>query len=690
MNPIQFFSLDKSKEKIDKSRPWSPVIFPAELPPPPPGQSAAFYDQLGQATDDVNEAAYIVRPENLSSPPGFQFVHGQPQPETVEEWRQRMEISHSGAHFAQGLPLQEQNTPSPEEEDDFTPELERTPQGYLLRYSRRRPKTLVTNYIIDVESVAYELEEEGNFKQAKIHLRITIVGESGPIPLVLAYDRIDQAGQEIAKMVGTALVIPQAKQSFCKLIGYELRKQLFSAPKRYIYTRTGWFMSPSGKRFYVQDGANPPLPELCYQTGFRFGRSDNPHTPGQLAQSAWRLLSLAREDELECILIPVLFAHLGLLWSLFKEAGYPPHMLLFIKGMTGSLKTAVASLLFNFSGQPESAIPASFRDTSASMEVRMWDYKDRVLLVDDFCPAASEGSKRVLEQNLEQLIRFYGDGIAKSRTNPKLDEVYEKRPSGLCVITGEDSSGSYSSRLRCLYINVNLGTYDKTLLSEFQKNPALWTGYLENFVSFCERNATSIIARIRDQFPQLREQASKVIKERRLVDAYAALYLTAEIFISYIRRISNLPLNYEAELAKFSQTIRTVCYNSAEDSKEADPVKIFARLVHEGIHQGKLHIASKGEFKVAMEAFVGFSDGPYVYFWPSHLFEFVRKEYGRSGKVFPLSEKQLWEQLRQKNILIPPKDRTEGTGKFEYGTRTSFEGRPRMIRIDISGFEPYL
>ena len=508
--------------------------------------------------------------------------------------------------------------------------------------------------------------------------------------LTLTFAQLDTAGQEIAKEIGTAVVVPQAKQSFYKIIGYELRTQLASAQKRFIYTRTGWFTPPSGKWFYVRDGANPPLPELCYQTGFRFGRSDDPHTPGQLAQSAWSLLSMAREDELECILIPVLFAHLGLLWPLFNEAGYPPHMLLFIKGMTGSLKTAVASLLFNFSGQPENAIPASFRDTSASKEVKMWNYKDRVLLVDDFCPGASEGSKRVLDQNLEQLIRFYGDGIAKSRTNSKLDEVYEKRPSGLCVITGEDSSGSYSSRLRCLYINVTPDTYDKALLAEFQKNPALWTGYLENFVAFGERNAIAIIARISDQFPQLREQASKVIRERRLVDAFAALYLTAEVCVSYIRGISDLHLNYEDELAKFSQDILTVCQNSAEDSRETDPVKIFARLVHEGITQGTLRIAEKGEFKIAMNEFIGFSDGAHIYFWPPHLFEFVRKEYGRSGKVFPLSEKQLWEQLRQKNILIPPKDRTEGNGRFEYGTRTSFKGRPRMIRIDISGFEPYL
>lgn len=323
MEPIQFFSLDQNKEKIDKSKPWSPIIFPAELPPPPTGQSAAFYDQLGQATANVDDAAYIVRSEHLPPPPGFQFLHGQSQPETIEEW-QRVVETHQAALLPAPVPsVQTQPPQSPEEEDDnFTPELERTPQGYLLRYSRRGRKILATNYVIDILSITYQVEVNGEFSQPNVHLAVRVCTESISTELTLAFAQLDTAGQEIAKKVGTAWVVPQAKQSFYKVIGYELRTQLASAQKRYIYTRTGWFTSPSGKWFYAQDGANPPSPELCYQTGFRFGHPTETYTAEELVQFVWKLLSLTRDDELECILVPVLFAHLGILWSLFKEAGY--------------------------------------------------------------------------------------------------------------------------------------------------------------------------------------------------------------------------------------------------------------------------------------------------------------------------------------------------------------------------------
>ena len=80
-----------------------------------------------------------------------------------------------------------------------------------------------------------------------------------------------------------------------------------------------------------------------------------------------------------------------------------------------------------------------------------------------------------MEASLEQIIRFVGDGIAKSRATPTMERQPEQRPQGMIAITGEDSSGSHSSLLRCLFVQVMKDSYDKELLSSLQRHPNLWT-----------------------------------------------------------------------------------------------------------------------------------------------------------------------------------------------------------------------
>lgn len=505
----------------------------------------------------------------------------------------------------------------------------------------------------------------------------------------IAISELDSVGAKIGQKLGTAIVYPGVKASFFGRFSILVRERLAHCHHQYIYLSTGWVMLPQGQWTYVHDGAKPPYNNIMFKTGFKFGVTKNGHSPNWLIQNAWRLLGLSQDKA--AILIPFLFAHLSLLWSLFNAAGYPPHMLLFIKGTTGSLKTAVASLLFNFSGESRYNIPASFRDTSASMEVKMEKYRDRVLLVDDFCPAASENARRVLEQNLEQLVRFYGDGVAKARTNPKLEEVTEKRPQGLCTITGEDSAGSFSSLLRCLFITVEPSTYNKALLAEFQAQPVIRTEYLRCFVDYCVNNAPRIIDWVQSEFPTFRERGGKVITERRLADAYADLCLVGKIVIDFACQNTVISPNQREDLfTEFNSVILSTCTQSAEEAKGADPVKIFARILIEGIEKRSILLAIREEFETAPDKFVGYQEGEYWYFWGANLYDSIRREYSLGGKKFPLSQNRLWDALYIANILVPSKPREQSGNKFEYGVKVSFGNRPRLIRINSTILKNFL
>lgn len=701
-SPLCCYVVSKRIEysSLDPRVPVAPIVRWSDLIKRTPFGSIAFFDRACELVTNIEQACYVVHPETIPPPPGFVvFSQRQRSKNGIDAWQANAQVVQDMVYSPQQaapMPAPASFLVQPAEEvelDDAQQELIETPDGYALISPKDRRQVRASNFLITDLTIVHYLKDGAEVDHQVVHLDILVI--AGPAHRVvdaldIAKEELDNVGAKIGKKIGVAISYPGAKQSFWGKLSVFVRERLAYCNQRFIYKSSGWVETPQNQWIYVRDGVRPPSENISFQCGFQFGIPEHDCTTDWLIRNAWRLLSLSPKEP-AASLIPVLFAHLGLVWSLFEAAGYPPHLLLFIKGTSGSLKTSVASLIFNFSGNPQDNIPATFRDTSASMEVKMGVYRDRVLLVDDFCPAASENSRRILEQNLEQLIRFYGDGIAKSRTNPKMEETHEKRPHGLCVITGEDSAGSYSSLLRCLFISVSPGTYDSDLLLKFQETPSLWTGYLDRFVSFCCDNTSWIIDFVRKQFPILRKQAESVISERRLVDAFASLCLAEKILLEFVSRPLGLSIKDQENFINQMETeILEVCRRSAEESKDANPIKIFSRYLLEGVEKQAIRLVSRREFELSPEKFDGYIENDLWHFRGNTLFSYIRKEYAGIGKQFPLTEKRLWEELYLSNILIPAASREEAGSRFEYGVKASFGNRSRYIRIDPSALTKYL
>lgn len=702
--PICFWSIAKRKDSVSPKpgTPVVPIIRAGDLIEQVPFGQTRYFGWCGEPVNNPSDAQYVVYPNTLPVPPGFEWSMGAPAPASLDDWQKTAKHIHEAVYTPPALSnlpsssflpanrLGQVNAEQPEQvEQEECTQLAATPIGYSIISSRNNRRVRATNFLLRDIVRVHHFRKEPDSDHCTLILTIEVIGSQHSTHAVeITVGEIDMVGTRILRNLGSAIIYPSAKASFLSHFPILVREKLDNCPQRFVYESSGWVFLPQGQWAYVHDGAEVPFNNIAFQSGFEFGKSCARYPTDRLVRNALKLLGLSKE--LPAVLIPILYAHLALIWSLFDAAGYPPHMLLFLKGTTGSLKTAVASLLFNFEGKAEKNIPATFRDTSASMEVKMGQYRDRVLLVDDFCPAASDGARRILEQNLEQLVRFYGDGIAKARTNPRLEETYEKRPHGLCAITGEDSAGSYSSLLRCLFITVRPDTYDKDLLAEYQDNPMIWTQYLECFVDFCVNSAPQIVGQIQADFPRFRAEGEQTISERRLIDAYACLSLAARVMLNFAYSVSVLS---EAEanrlFTQFATTILTTCQASAEESKGADPAKVFARLIKEGIDRHAVTLPSRGEFEAAPDKFLGYSDNKYWYFWGSRLYDYIRREYAVGGGQFPLSQQKLWECLYVTNILLPSAPREVCSGKFEYTVRASFGSRPRLIRIDPSALEAF-
>lgn len=690
-SPLIYFSL--YRKLPSPGAPYSPiVIMPKRDPNGPPVQ---FFDASGHPCS-YGQCLYISQPSNFNAPPGFEFVSGHAPPSSEAEWlaqqptgRNTLSPTITDALPYPSIPIGSSVPPfaGPAHIDADTPltSINGDLSAYIIirghdGFYVQPPKSLrfhrATNFLINLIAIKHTLQS-GQDEMRSILFDVDIPSQVH-CSLEIPSSRLKFILTEVLDQICEARILRGGNLgAFEPELQDLLRQEILLCPHLYEIRESGWFVSPSGHYCFAEDGSPQTDSTLCFRTGFSFLRGEQQRPPHQVASDAWRILALSKQSR--TIYVPFLYAHLALMWRLFTEAGHRPNFLLFIEGPTGSLKTAVASLLFNFSGQPEVNVPASFRDTAASMEISFDAYRDRVLLVDDFCPTSDRTSQRDLNNKLERLVRFFGDGKSRSRATPNMETATEKKPCGLVAITGEDSAGSQSSLLRCLFLRVDRDTFDKDLLRRFQEDPSLWTEHLAFFVESLAPRAKELIQMIREKFPSYREMGSHYLKEKRSIDTFAYLSLTAEIVVQELHQL--LQLDYTTCIQEFHQAILDACQASEAKANAADPVQIFSQTLLELLQQGEVFMGTIPQFLENPNKYIGVTTESCWYLWPKGAFKSISDAYSMTGRTFPLSMQALWGALDAKGVLIPTETMRKGVPHKEYGTKVSFGNRPRMLKI---------
>ena len=680
---------------------------------PPLGNNYAFFDANRDLCSNIDQALYVVYNDALCPPPGFtrissafncygellpsqamtseeeqqilwasscENLHNQ-RPEQVEsnEEAERNQVNTCLVGISPNQGIQPQIHEAQEETEEAY-QLQTGTDGYYLKPLKSGKAKQVTNYTLQLQEVRHYIGMRGEelSEHRKIYFSIQLVKLGKNVNLYIEYEKLSGIVALIKRKVAEAIVYCH-HALFAEQLDIFLRSILKDCPSTYEYTMCGWMQLPDQHWVYIHDDGQSSLRNVYFKSGFTFGRGQQARNVREIVNAGFSILRLSKD--MEKIVVPFLWAHLGLLWSLFAQAGYPPHALLYISGVSGSLKTAVSKLLFNFTAITELDIPASFRDTSASMEISIDKYKDRVLLVDDYCPAANKLARRSMEQVLENLIRFYGDGNTKGRADPRMDKVYIKKARGLCTITGEDVAGSLSSQLRCLFLRISKDTFDGTVLKQFQAEPYLWTEYLACFVDSLFTAIPDVISQIQTNFQQYRGMAERVIRERRLVDTYCCLAVTAKIVLETAEKVSGEPFR-DQWLKKFEQIALEVCIASEQSAIQQIPERLFAQTLMTLIQRQDVLLGTKEEFTEAPRSYLGAIEGGYWYLWPQETYQAVANYYNAGGGHFPLSANALWDALANTGVLIKTKTVRHGESYYENGTKVSFAGRPRLLKID--------
>lgn len=451
-----------------------------------------------------------------------------------------------------------------------------------------------------------------------------------------------------------------------------------------IYKTIGW--SKIGENYFYLHGRGAIGKEssvLVHESLNKFTLVvDERVNKNKVYKKSLQLLEIAPID----VTLPLFcFTILSTINTLLKLNNLETKFTLWLYGETGSRKTTLANLFFNiFNQQIAPEIPANFKDTKTALEIKMCEYKDCVLLVDDYHPTDKLSEKKDMEDKAEFILRMYGDRIKKSRSNINLTKQREFMTRGLCAITAEDAISIQSNMARCISVPLERNCVDLEKLTEFQRNPLIFPTAIYNFISWL----TNYINREKG-LPNLdldwfREKYRNTDIHARLIDSVWSLKYAYYLYLSYGVNIGKLEVEEVGERLKIAETIFIrLIQKQHTEMKTENPVSMYLNTIEELITSNQMPLNKLRQESGSQK--YGWYDDHYYYLIPEITYNKVLMFWERRNKVFPLTTKKLHDRLYQMGIIEIDESSKRKCPKItvEKGRRT------RVLKINRKKLEEY-
>lgn len=511
---------------------------------------------------------------------------------------------------------------------------------------------MLCNFAVYPDGIEQVVDRSGTVTKL---LRL-IIGCSGQsCNITIQPDKTEKLIKEIQKQIPQAYLNPNEKRAAKQLSAYisMIFEHYYCAT---IIKTAGWVRIPRNNNLplyvYANDAMGHNNAFKC-ETGKQLLWIPE-MSPQESFFHAVRMLKLS--EDMRKTLPLWLVSHLGVLFSLFEEAGFAPRFVTYLYGSSGSLKTSVSKIFFKILKDDFNDISANFNDTMTALEIKMGSTKDEVLLVDDYRPSALRTEAARMNNNFEKLIRFYGDGTGKGRGNAQLGLRSEFKPQSVCAVTGELLHGTASSLLRLLIIHVDKKTYNKKLLKFYQDNPLVFTTHIKYFTDYAAEKYKDIVRYISEKFPEYRAMYSHKLTESRLVDAAVCLRITAYILIDMYAKQCGLVV--EKEIPQQMDIFHSVILDTVLESQalachpEAYDMYLYAMV--RSINAKKLIIGDgKQNYRVNGDTagFIGRKDD-YLYIRPQDTYNQVVRYRAALDRPFSATDRSIRQELAIHQFII--------------------------------------
>ena len=438
----------------------------------------------------------------------------------------------------------------------------------------------------------------------------------------------------------------------------------------------GW-QKVQNQAVYALDGR----PQF-YGYNFRCGR-----TIGSLGLNTSELWStfvsmLGVSSDLKISSTMISFQFIGLIYALFEEASFRPQFALYLFGSTGSLKTALSKEMFGIFLN-DSCDSHTFSDTPTSIEKYLGSLKDEVGLIDDLelgDDSNEESRQRAIFNNI---LRFVGDTKGKNRSNPALQDIKGQAPHGLVAMTGEQTLGKQSNRLRMVELEITKGGILSKNLSLFQQNPNLWSSVCAAFLRFAEDNYLKIVDHIRSSKDQLRRDYQGKFNQLRTVDQLITFKLVIDIIEEFWINMGVPKTSVTQTSTDMLGAIENVLITASEHDEVENPGIRFLLAIDAMIGSGEFIIASS---KISMDqAYDGFYDefGD-LYLLKDQSYALVLTYMQRQRKRFPFDMAKILKSLSELGCTESFSNGRSRTYNYRYNGRIYFKLKSEKIQAVVN------
>ena len=426
-----------------------------------------------------------------------------------------------------------------------------------------------------------------------------------------------------------------------------------------IYVHLGW-RRINGRWVYLHSTGAVGMDGVSVEVEGGLERYTLPEEPGGI-ESIKHILKLLEVAPLE-VTIP-LFASVFLapLCEPLRHAGLEPAFVLWVAGITGAMKSTLASLYLScfgdFNGK---TLPASFKDTGNAIEKKSFLCKDTLIVVDDYHPTASKNEAQKMESIAQQILRGYGDRVGRGRMNSdtKLRATYT--PRGLAWVTGEDHpDAGQSTSARYLTVELKRGDIDLDILNDLQSNTIHLRKAMRSYIEFLAPQMDMLPEQFKVAFPLLRERAlSAKGTHRRLPEVVAWLYLGLAAGLEYAATIGAVEERFREEwLARGWKVLIELAEKQGRRIEQDRPAIKFLNALSELIAGGSVYLnelaAAQDEGTEQKNSmFVGWRDESWFYLLPDTVFKAVVQFFNGQGVRFPVTSRTLWKNLDVENVIL--------------------------------------
>ncbi|MGZ4980393.1 MAG: cell wall-binding protein [Methylobacter sp.] len=278
----------------------------------------------------------------------------------------------------------------------------------------------------------------------------------------------------------------------------------------------------------------------------------------------------------------------------------PSDFAIWLQGLTGSRKSAVAAIALAFFGPfTARSFPSNWSDTVLDCEIKSHQAKDAVFVVDDFKPSVSQNEANKLHAMAERIIRNTGNQAGRGYRGSDRRANAAPYNRSMMIVTGEDLPRGQSLLGRLLILELSRTDVNNDVLTRLQR--AATSGCLAGLMSAYLQWLASRLDQFKTDFPMEVELCRNAAirdgfasSHPRVPEIYANLLSGADVFLEFLEGSGALSWEQrQTLLPSIDSGLQQAFREQSVYQIDQDEVERFLQLLRAALSSGGAHIACR-------------------------------------------------------------------------------------------------